>query len=64
MSPTPHDSDPERSGMHDDQVSPERDEGPPPAPRWVRIFGLVAIALIAIFLIVHLADGGFRSHMR
>ena len=64
MSHTPHDSDANRSDMHDDQVSPERDEGPPPAPRWVRIFGLVAIALIAMFLIVHLAGGGFRNHMR
>ena len=33
------------------------------APRWVRIFGIIAILLIFVFLIVHLAGGGFHGHM-
>ena len=38
------------------------DESPPPTPRWVRIFAIIAILLILAFLISHLAGGGFRGH--
>ena len=36
---------------------------PPPTPRWVRVFGLLALALVLLFVIKHLAGGGFRGHM-
>ena len=36
---------------------------PPPTPRWVKAFGLVALALVLLFVIKHLAGGGFRGHM-
>ena len=29
-----------------------------PAPRWVKVFGLIAIVLVVIIVIVHLATGG------
>lgn len=36
---------------------------PPPTPRWVKAFGLVALALVLLFVIKHLLGGGFRGHM-
>lgn len=36
---------------------------PPPTPRWVKAFGLVALALVLLFVIKHLAGGGFRGHV-
>ena len=38
-----------------------RDESPP-APRWVKVFGLIAVVLVVGFVILHLAGGGFRGH--
>lgn len=32
-------------------------------PRWVVAFGIVAGALILLFVALHLAGGGFRGHM-
>ena len=52
-----------------DQIPPTEDHNstaggsPPPTPRWVKAFGLVALALVLLFVIKHLAGGGFRSHM-
>ena len=39
------------------------DDSPPPAPRWVKVFGLIAFVLVLLFVIRHLAGGGFRGHM-
>ena len=36
---------------------------PPPTPRWVKVFGLIALALVLLFVIKHLAGGGFRGHV-
>jgi hypothetical protein len=30
-------------------------------PRWVKVFGLVALALLALFLVLHLAGGGMHG---
>lgn len=35
---------------------------PPPTPRWVKAFGVIALVLVLLFVILHLAGGGFRSH--
>ena len=35
----------------------------PGAPRWVKVSGLLALAFVVVFAIVHLAGGGFRHHM-
>lgn len=37
-------------------------EGPPPAPRWVKVSLVAALVLLATVLIVHLAGGGL-GHM-
>ena len=43
--------------------------GPGPAadsttgtPRWVIVFGVVAVLLVVLFVVLHLAGGGFRGH--
>lgn len=33
------------------------------APRWVKIFGIVFAILVLLFVVKHLAGGGFRGHM-
>ncbi|MDQ6770150.1 MAG: hypothetical protein M3Z54_09200 [Gemmatimonadota bacterium] len=38
-------------------VSP--DEG---APRWVKVFGAIALAFLLIVVAIHLAGGGFHAH--
>ncbi|MCA1580962.1 MAG: hypothetical protein LC796_06100 [Acidobacteria bacterium] len=35
----------------------------PGTPRWVYVFGLIAIVLVLLFVILHLTGGGFRGHM-
>jgi hypothetical protein len=37
--------------------------GPPPAPRWVKRLGLVALVLVVIFALLHLTGRGFGPHM-
>lgn len=37
-------------------------ESPPSTPRWVKVFGFIALALVVLFVILHLAGGGFRHH--
>ena len=32
------------------------------APRWVKVFGIVALIVIVIVVIVNLAGGGFHGH--
>jgi hypothetical protein len=36
---------------------------PPGMPRWVRVFGIIAIVLIVAFIIRHLTGGGFHGHI-
>jgi hypothetical protein len=31
-------------------------------PRWVKVFGIVAILLVLVFVGFHLAGGGFGGH--
>jgi hypothetical protein len=31
-------------------------------PRWVRVFGIVALVLVLAFGVLHLAGGGFHGH--
>ncbi|MFD5425315.1 hypothetical protein [Streptomyces sp. NPDC127084] len=47
--------------MPDSPTGPQApdDEG---APRWVKISAAVALALVAVFVIVHLAGGGMAGH--
>jgi len=34
----------------------------PGTPRWVKVLGLISLALVVVFVAVHLAGGGFRHH--
>ena len=34
----------------------------PGAPRWVKVFGIVGVLLLLLFLILHLTGGGLGSH--
>ncbi|MEP6664178.1 MAG: hypothetical protein ABJC04_11000 [Verrucomicrobiota bacterium] len=36
-----------------------RDTG---TPRWVKVFGIIGIGLVLVFVILHLAGGGFHGH--
>lgn len=44
---------------HEDGSHPRDDEG---APRWVKVFGIIALVLIIVVVVVHLAGGGFHGH--
>ena len=37
-------------------------ESPPGAPRWVKVFGIIALVLVVSFLARHLTGGGVRGH--
>lgn len=36
--------------------------GPATQTRWVKVLGLIAIALVLIFVVIHLAGGGMGNH--
>lgn len=39
------------------------DRGSPPStPRWVKVFGIIVIVLVLLFVILHLTGGGFGGH--
>lgn len=38
-------------------------EAGPAMPRWVKIFALIALSLLVLFVIVHLAGGGMGNHL-
>ena len=40
-----------------------RGSQPPGMPLWVKVFGLVALALVVVFLVVHLTGHGLGEHM-
>lgn len=41
----------------------ERDQDVAPStPRWVYLFGIVALILVLLFVILHLTGGGMRMH--
>ena len=44
-------------------VRPDR-RSPPNTPRWVKTFGIIAIVLVLLFAILHLAGVGFGGHTR
>jgi hypothetical protein len=39
------------------------DGSPPRTPRWVYVFGIIAVVLILVFVVKHLIGGGFHGHM-
>jgi hypothetical protein len=50
--------------MPTEEDAPSPDLSPyPGVPRWVKVFGIVAILLILSFAILHLTGNNFRGHM-
>jgi hypothetical protein len=37
---------------------------PPNTPRWVKVFGIIVIILVLLFVILHLTGGGFGATHR
>jgi hypothetical protein len=33
-------------------------------PRWVKVFGVISIVLIVLFILLHVGGDGFRGHGR
>ena len=46
--------------MNED-LSPHRDSAPG-MPRWVKVFGIIAIVLILLFIILHLTGNAPSGH--
>jgi hypothetical protein len=44
-----------------DSKSDSGDVAPGP-PRWVKVFGTIAIILVVLFVILHLTGGGLGGH--
>lgn len=38
------------------ELTPERQ--PPPTPRWVKVFGIIAIVVVAVFVVLQVIGGG------
>jgi hypothetical protein len=36
---------------------------PPSAPRWVKLFGIIAVALVLLIVVLHLTGRGMDGHM-
>jgi hypothetical protein len=34
----------------------------PSTPRWVKVFGIIGLVLVLLFIILHLVGGGLRGH--
>ena len=55
-SPNPDSGETDSVNDADREVDDER------TPRWVKVFGIIALALVLIVVGIHLAGGGFHSH--
>ncbi len=53
--------DPQSESAGESRLRPDR-QVMPGLPRWVKAAVIIAIVLVAAFVIVHLAGGGFRGH--
>lgn len=45
----------------DSDMRPDRGS-PPSTPRWVKVFGIIVIVLVLLFVILHLTGFGFGGH--
>lgn len=57
----PSDPDPSDTGDTDDTGMGPGGESTS-TPGWVRVFGIIAIVLVVVFLVVHLLGGGHGHH--
>ena len=56
------DSPPYPDSNGDTGVEPDR-RSTNSTPRWVKVFGIIALVLILLFVILHLAGGGLGGHI-
>ncbi len=61
MAELPHRSDTPPAAA--DRGTASEHETGPSTPRWVIVFGLVALALVVVVVVVHLAGGGMGGMM-
>ena len=47
--------------MSQTHVKPDRGS-PPSTPRWVKMFGIIALILVLLFVILHLAGHSLGGH--
>lgn len=52
----------DQKGIDMAEITSSSENPPPPTPRWVKVFGVVALVLMALFVILHLAGGGSGGH--
>ncbi|MDQ0876562.1 hypothetical protein QFZ77_005221 [Paenibacillus sp. V4I3] len=46
-----------------EDTSVEHGHGSPPStPRWVKVFGIIALVLVLLFVILHLTGNNFGGH--
>ena len=53
---------PAHHSAHDPDAGPDP-ESPPPAPRWVKVFAILAVVLAVLVVIRHAAGGGMHGHL-
>lgn len=62
MAEMPHPSNTDTDGVAGRSATPEH-EAAPGTPRWVIVFGAVALAIVVLVVVVHLAGGGMGAMM-
>jgi hypothetical protein len=53
---------PDPDAIRDDTSHVPGYEAAPSTPRWVKVFGIIFIILIVLFVILHLTGNRFRNH--
>jgi hypothetical protein len=48
---------PLRTGSNSDSA-----DEPPGTPRWVKVFGIIAVIFVLLFIVLHLAGRGLGGH--
>jgi len=55
-------ADPLRSSHDESDLDLEGRDEQHPIPHWVKAFGAVGVVLVVVFVVTHLAGGGFQHH--
>ena len=50
--------------MHDETAAGRERESPPGTPRWVKVFGIITLAVAVLFVILKFAGGGGHGPSR
>jgi len=52
----------DRKATEEDTQTADLSDGDTGTPRWVKVFGIIGIGLVLLFVILHLTGGGFGRH--